>query len=92
MENYRAGGEAIGKYIKAHLPPPRDDGLEVGKCKARQSLLSTYRIQRMRKSTKMLLFVLTSRETPRKPCQLAFSVMEVASLMDLLIWKMACAD
>ncbi|KAF5604317.1 sterigmatocystin biosynthesis lipase esterase STCI [Fusarium pseudocircinatum] len=29
MENYRAGGEAIGKYIRAHLPPPRDDGLEV---------------------------------------------------------------
>ncbi|RGP68729.1 hypothetical protein FSPOR_5200 [Fusarium sporotrichioides] len=29
MENYRAGGEAIAKYIKAHLPPPRDDGLEV---------------------------------------------------------------
>ncbi|KAF5655277.1 lipase esterase [Fusarium sp. NRRL 25303] len=29
MENYRAGGEAIGKYIKAHLPPPRDDGLDV---------------------------------------------------------------
>ncbi|KAF5570253.1 sterigmatocystin biosynthesis lipase esterase STCI [Fusarium pseudoanthophilum] len=30
MENYRAGGEAIGKYIRAHLPPPRDDGLECG--------------------------------------------------------------
>ncbi|KAG5791036.1 hypothetical protein H9Q69_009914 [Fusarium xylarioides] len=29
MENYRAGGEAIGKYIRAHLPSPRDDGLEV---------------------------------------------------------------
>ncbi|KAF5684306.1 sterigmatocystin biosynthesis lipase esterase STCI [Fusarium circinatum] len=29
MENYRAGGETIGKYIRAHLPPPRDDGLEV---------------------------------------------------------------
>lgn len=31
MENYRAGGEAIAKYIRAHLPPPRDDGLEAGK-------------------------------------------------------------
>ncbi|KAH7231593.1 Alpha/Beta hydrolase protein [Fusarium redolens] len=30
MENYRAGGEAIGKYIRAHLPPrPDDDGLDV---------------------------------------------------------------
>ncbi|KAF5707585.1 sterigmatocystin biosynthesis lipase esterase STCI [Fusarium mundagurra] len=29
MENYRAGGEAIGKYIRAHLPPPRDDGLKI---------------------------------------------------------------
>ncbi|KAH7226935.1 Alpha/Beta hydrolase protein [Fusarium oxysporum] len=28
MENYHAGGEAIAKYIRAHLPPPRDDGLE----------------------------------------------------------------
>ncbi|PNP78509.1 hypothetical protein FNYG_08139 [Fusarium nygamai] len=29
MENYRAGGEAIGKYIRAHLPPPQDDVLEI---------------------------------------------------------------
>ncbi|KAF4434142.1 sterigmatocystin biosynthesis lipase esterase STCI [Fusarium acutatum] len=44
MENYRAGGEAIAKYIKAHLPPPRDDGLEVADEKINENVtVRTYK-------------------------------------------------
>ncbi|KAI1028612.1 hypothetical protein LB503_002725 [Fusarium chuoi] len=52
MENYRAGGEAIGKYIKAHLPPPRDDGLEVADEKINENV--TVRIYKPKDSKEAL--------------------------------------
>ncbi|KAF5247228.1 hypothetical protein FANTH_6485 [Fusarium anthophilum] len=52
MENYRAGGEAIGKYIRAHLPPPRDDGLEVADEKINENV--TVRIYKPKDSKEAL--------------------------------------
>ncbi|KAL5601622.1 hypothetical protein FOBRF1_009155 [Fusarium oxysporum] len=52
MENYRAGGEAIGKYIRAHLPPPRDDGLEVADEKINENV--TVRIYKPKGSKEAL--------------------------------------
>ncbi|KAL5610292.1 hypothetical protein FOVSG1_004973 [Fusarium oxysporum f. sp. vasinfectum] len=52
MENYRAGGEAIAKYIRAHLPPPRDDGLEVADEKINETV--TVRIYKPKDSKEVL--------------------------------------
>nr|RBQ90480.1 hypothetical protein FVER53263_07643 [Fusarium verticillioides] len=52
MENYRAGGEAIGKYIRAHLPPPRDDGLQVADEKINENV--TVRIYKPKDSKEAL--------------------------------------
>ncbi|KAF5562295.1 sterigmatocystin biosynthesis lipase esterase STCI [Fusarium phyllophilum] len=52
MENYRAGGEAIGKYIRAHLPPPRDDGLELADEKINENV--TVRIYKPKDSKEAL--------------------------------------
>ncbi|SCO80840.1 related to Putative sterigmatocystin biosynthesis lipase/esterase STCI [Fusarium oxysporum] len=52
MENYRAGGEAIAKYIRAHLPPPRDDGLEAADEKINENV--TVRIYKPKNSKEVL--------------------------------------
>ncbi|KAG9497480.1 hypothetical protein J7337_010341 [Fusarium musae] len=52
MENYRAGGEAIGKYIRTHLPPPRDDGLQVADEKINENV--TVRIYKPKDSKEAL--------------------------------------
>ncbi|KAH7178856.1 Alpha/Beta hydrolase protein [Fusarium sp. MPI-SDFR-AT-0072] len=52
MENYRAGGKAIGKYIRAHLPPPRDDGLNVKDEKVNENV--TVRIYKPKDSKEVL--------------------------------------